>query len=77
MTAALQNLREAQRNLEVASRDKGGHRVKPWSISGRPRQKSRRHSIRQNALMICATSVFSSLSPESAATRTAVWVPHP
>lgn len=28
MTAALQNLREAQRNLESASRDKGGHRAK-------------------------------------------------
>lgn len=28
MTAAMQNLREAQRNLESASRDKGGHRVK-------------------------------------------------
>jgi hypothetical protein len=28
MAAALQNLREAQRNLESASRDKGGHRVK-------------------------------------------------
>jgi hypothetical protein len=28
MTAALQNLREAQRNLESASRDKGGHRLK-------------------------------------------------
>ena len=26
MTAALQHLREAQRNLESASRDKGGHR---------------------------------------------------
>jgi hypothetical protein len=28
MTAAIQNLREAERNLEAASRDKGGHRVK-------------------------------------------------
>ncbi|MBZ5596956.1 MAG: hypothetical protein LAN83_01430 [Acidobacteriia bacterium] len=28
MTTALQNLREAQQNLESASRDKGGHRVK-------------------------------------------------
>ncbi len=27
MTAALQNLREAQRNLQSASRDKGGHRA--------------------------------------------------
>ena len=27
MTAALQNLREAQRNLQLASRDKGGHRA--------------------------------------------------
>lgn len=27
MTAAIQHLREAQRNLELASRDKGGHRV--------------------------------------------------
>ena len=28
MTAAIQHLREAQRNLEAASHDKGGHRVK-------------------------------------------------
>ncbi|MBZ5706695.1 MAG: hypothetical protein LAN63_15205 [Acidobacteriia bacterium] len=28
MTAAIQHLREAQQNLESASRDKGGHRVK-------------------------------------------------
>ncbi|MGA9814942.1 MAG: hypothetical protein WBQ64_19330 [Terriglobales bacterium] len=28
MSAALQNLREAQQNLQRASRDKGGHREK-------------------------------------------------
>ncbi len=27
MTAAIEHLREAQRSLELASRDKGGHRV--------------------------------------------------
>jgi len=27
MTAALQNLREAQRNLQLGSHDKGGHRA--------------------------------------------------
>jgi len=28
MTAAMEHLREAQRNLEAASHDKGGHRAK-------------------------------------------------
>jgi hypothetical protein len=34
MTAALQNLREAQRNLQLATRDKGGHRANAVRIIG-------------------------------------------
>ena len=33
MTAALQNLREAQRNLQLGSHDKGGHRANAVRIS--------------------------------------------
>jgi hypothetical protein len=32
MTAAIQHLREAQKNLESASHDKGGHRVKALQL---------------------------------------------
>ena len=35
MTAALQNLREAQRNLQLASRDKGGHRANAVNLVNR------------------------------------------
>jgi hypothetical protein len=34
MTAALQNLREAQRNLQLGSHDKGGHRANALRIIG-------------------------------------------
>ncbi len=34
MTAALQNLREAQRNLQLGSHDKGGHRANAVRIIG-------------------------------------------
>ena len=32
MTAAVQNLREAQRNLQTAATDKGGHRLKALQL---------------------------------------------
>ena len=32
MTAAIQHLREAQRNLESASHDKGGHRERAMQL---------------------------------------------
>ena len=35
MTAALQNLRDAQRNLQLASRDKGGHRANAVNLVNR------------------------------------------